>query len=290
MSPPGCCLSSPTRAARSVGAITVELLHSGAVNVEETTYFFISLNLSANSPWREGHAAAKPSKVLRPSSNTSASMSSSSLNLSPSGPRSNWNAQPPRSRSSAPPGSSNTPSVVTNCETTSFAMSFAPQDDCKTLAHADAERGDAPAPAAASELVGGAGEHAHAGRAERMAQRDRSAVGLDPLGIETFPLADVGQALRRERLVELDHVDVLPGDAGPLERAVGRLDRGDAEHVGVNRVDTAGDDPCQRLAPDRLRAGLVGEQHCARAVVERRGIAGRHRAALDERGLELGEL
>src|SRR4051812_4708149 len=240
------------------------------------------LNLSAKSPCRDGHAAAKPSKVTLPRSRASAAMSSSSLNWSPSGPRSNWNAQPPRSRSSAPPGSSKTPSAVTNCETTSFAMSFAPQDDCKTLAHADAERGDAPTPAAPGELVGGAGEHAHARRAQRMPERDRPAVRVDPLGIQPLPLADVGQALRRERLVELDDVNVLPRDAGPLERAVGRLDRGDAEHVGVDRVDAARDDPGKRLAPDGLRAGLVGEQHGTRAVVERRGVAGRHRAALDE--------
>ena len=41
--------------------ITVELFHSGSPNVVETTYFGIPLNLSAKSPSRDGHAAAKPS-------------------------------------------------------------------------------------------------------------------------------------------------------------------------------------------------------------------------------------
>ncbi len=41
--------------------ITVELFHSGFSSVEETTYFGMVLNLSANSPSRDGHAAAKPS-------------------------------------------------------------------------------------------------------------------------------------------------------------------------------------------------------------------------------------
>ena len=40
---------------------TVEFDHSGFWSVEETTYFGIELNLSANSPAREGQAAAKPS-------------------------------------------------------------------------------------------------------------------------------------------------------------------------------------------------------------------------------------
>ena len=69
--------------------ITVELFHSGSSSVEETTYFGIVLNLSAKSPSREGHAAAKPSYVTRPSRSASLDITSSSLNLSPSGPRSN---------------------------------------------------------------------------------------------------------------------------------------------------------------------------------------------------------
>src|SRR6266540_2498021 len=53
---------------------------------------------------------------------TSALVTSSSLNWSPSGPRSNWKAQPPDSEASDPPGSSITPSTVTNCDTTSLLM------------------------------------------------------------------------------------------------------------------------------------------------------------------------
>src|SRR3954452_1111672 len=98
--------------------ITVVLFHSGSDSVVETTYFGRLLNLSANSPSREGQAAAKPSYVVRPSSSAPAPMTSSSLNLSPSSPRSYSNAQPACSKSSAPPGSSTTPSRVMNCVTT----------------------------------------------------------------------------------------------------------------------------------------------------------------------------
>ena len=41
--------------------ITVVLFHSGSVSVDDTTYFGIELNLSANGPSRSGQAAAKPS-------------------------------------------------------------------------------------------------------------------------------------------------------------------------------------------------------------------------------------
>ncbi len=40
---------------------TVVFVHSGFSSVDETTYFGIVLNLSANSPSRDGQASAKPS-------------------------------------------------------------------------------------------------------------------------------------------------------------------------------------------------------------------------------------
>src|SRR3954471_1842679 len=55
---------------------------------------------------------------MRPRRSASLPITSSSLNLSPSGPRSICKAQPPCSWLSDPPGSSKTPSSVTNCDTT----------------------------------------------------------------------------------------------------------------------------------------------------------------------------
>src|SRR3954468_17522850 len=57
-------------------------------------------------------------------------MTSSSLNLSPSGPRSYLNAQPPRSHDSDPPGSSITPSTDTNSETTILPISASSSRVC----------------------------------------------------------------------------------------------------------------------------------------------------------------
>ena len=60
MSPSTSCRSFETSSARSPSR-TVEFVHSGSFSVEETTYFGMLLNLSANSPSRDGHASAKPS-------------------------------------------------------------------------------------------------------------------------------------------------------------------------------------------------------------------------------------
>jgi hypothetical protein len=60
MSPPGASRSFETSSTTSPFR-TVVFVHSGLSSVEETTYFGIELNLSANSPSRLGQASAKPS-------------------------------------------------------------------------------------------------------------------------------------------------------------------------------------------------------------------------------------
>ena len=97
-------------------------VHCGSSSVVDTTYFGIELNRSANSPSRDGHAAAKPSYVLRPSSSARVLRVSSSLKASPSSPRLYAKLQPPYLKSSDPPGSSTTPSSDTNSVTTILPM------------------------------------------------------------------------------------------------------------------------------------------------------------------------
>ena len=104
--------------------MTVELFHSAFSSVAETTYFGIEFIRSAKptSSVTDGHAAANPSYVTRPSSCASAAMCSSNLNLSPSAPRLNLNVHPACSKSPAGPGDSNTPSSETNSVTTILPM------------------------------------------------------------------------------------------------------------------------------------------------------------------------
>src|ERR671922_2509157 len=101
---------------------TVVLFHSGSFSVDETTYFGIELNLSANSPSTCGQTAANCSYVMRPSSWASEAIVSSTLNWFPSEPREKSSVQPTRSNCSMPLGASTTPSTEMYSVTTSLPM------------------------------------------------------------------------------------------------------------------------------------------------------------------------
>src|SRR3954453_550819 len=113
MSPSASSLSLRTASTTSPES-TVVFVQDGFDNVDETTYFGIVLNLSANSPSRSGQAAAKPSYVRRPSNSAAALMVSATLNWLPSSPRSISNVQPSCRYPSPPPGASITPSSEMN--------------------------------------------------------------------------------------------------------------------------------------------------------------------------------
>ena len=60
--------------------------------------------------------------------------------------------------------------------------------------------------------------------AERMADRDRPAAGVDLLLVDAQQL-EHGQDLDGERFVELDAVDLIEGEPGALQGLVDRRDR-----------------------------------------------------------------
>jgi len=68
-----------------------------------------------------------------------------------------------------------------------------------------------------------------AGGTHRVPQGDRSAVRVGALRVQPG-VADHGDGLRGEGLVELHDIDVVGGEAGPLEEAAQREDRGDPAH------------------------------------------------------------
>src|SRR5689334_485340 len=81
------------------------------------------------------------------------------------------------------------------------------------LAEADAHRGDAVAGVAALQLGDERRGDAGAGRAERVTQGDAPAVRVHVAGVVPLLETGVGQELqddRRERLVDLDDLDVVP--------------------------------------------------------------------------------
>ena len=83
----------------------------------------------------------------------------------------------------------------------------------QALADADAHRRDPVAAAAAAELVQEGGREAGAGAAERVAEGDRAAVDVEALLVDP-ELADAGEDLGGEGLVELDQVDLVEPEAG----------------------------------------------------------------------------
>ena len=67
------------------------------------------------------------------------------------------------------------------------------------------------------------GDHEpRAAHSERVAERDRTAVHVHALGVES-QLPDDGQGLRRERLVQLDQVEIGDLEAGAGEERAREL-------------------------------------------------------------------
>src|SRR5215471_5490908 len=101
-----------------------------------------------------------------------------------------------------------------------FKASFASclENDGQALTDADADRCEAVATALALQVVGERTENADARASERVTDRDRAAVGVEDLGIEIGPVGHARERLRRERLIELDRLEVAPADAGSAQR------------------------------------------------------------------------
>src|ERR1051325_11934939 len=78
---PGCARSFLI-SSTTLPSMTVVFVHVGSLSVVETTYFLMLFIRSPNSPVSciVGHAAAKPSYVMRPSSSASVAASSCALN------------------------------------------------------------------------------------------------------------------------------------------------------------------------------------------------------------------
>src|SRR5437867_1526874 len=129
-----------------------------------------------------------------------------------------------------------------------------------------------------------------------MPDRDRAAHHVDDVLIDLpAPLLEalqVGEHLRGERLVDLDQPQVLPRDAGPLQRP------GHREHrrlqqlpPRIHRADRVGAHVGERLVPQGPGRLAAHQEHRRGAVREGRGVRGGDAAiAAVEHGLELGHL
>src|SRR6266536_5609921 len=97
------------------------------------------------------------------------------------------------------------------------------------------------------EVVEERAQDAGAGHPERMAEGDGATVRVQLVAEWVHAQAvGAGDHLGRERLVELDHVDVVDGHPGAPQRLLARLDRAQAHDLGLQSRHAGRDDPGQR--------------------------------------------
>src|SRR3954470_23609591 len=91
------------------------------------------------------------------------------------------------------------------------------QDGGDALAAADALGGEGELLAFALQQRGGLAGDAGAGRTQGVAERNRAAVEINLARID-LQVSHAGQRLRGEGLVQFDHIDVVDGEPGALQR------------------------------------------------------------------------
>ncbi|MDT4841314.1 hypothetical protein FQZ97_751640 [compost metagenome] len=122
-----------------------------------------------------------------------------------------------------------------------------------------------------------------------MAERNARAVGVD-LGRVQAEVSGHGAGLGGEGFVGLDHVEVVDGEAGLLQRQLGGRHRADAHVLRVHAGVGVGHQARQRRQATRLGGGGFHQHHGGGGVVDARGVAGGDGAVLlHEHRLELGQ-
>src|SRR6266487_1911616 len=104
------------------------------------------------------------------------------------------------------------------------------EDDGKTLPARDAERGEPESLTPFAQLIGEAEDDARTAHADRMPDRDASALHVELVAVE-LQLSLARDHLSREGLVDLDQVDVRQGETGFLQDPVGCGHRADAHDL-----------------------------------------------------------
>src|SRR5436190_13942698 len=121
-------------------------------------------------------------------------------------------------------------------------------------AHADTERGEAVAGARAlAHRVGKLRDEPDAACRERMAACDRAPVGVEALvlGWNTDPVAPP-EHLHREGLVQLEGVDLVDRQPGPLERPLRGRYRAESHQLRLDAGEGVRDQPEPRFEPELL--------------------------------------
>ncbi len=163
---------------------------------------------------------------------------------------------------------------------------YPPEEHRDPLPTADTERHEAELMIAALHLVEDLRGERGAGRADRMAERDRAAVGVD-LRLVEAELVDHGERLGGERLVELDHADLVKRPAGALEHLADRRHGADAHDRGVDAARRVGEDLRAHGGAELGRPRGAHQEHGGAGVVHPGGVARGHGPVLLEHRLQL---
>ena len=121
-----------------------------------------------------------------------------------------------------------------------------------------------------------------------MAECDGTAVDVQAIGVD----GEFGQArqhLRRERFVELDEIDLIQRQAGPLEHLPDGGHGPDSEEFRRDTRRGVGDEACEWLESVRLRVLSGRDDNGSGAVARLRRVSGGHSARGVKRRPELRE-
>src|SRR5690606_19501083 len=139
------------------------------------------------------------------------------------------------------------------------------------------------AAAGALQLQGGGHQQAGAGHAQRVAQGDGAAVGVDPgVVVLDAQLTHDREALGGEGFVQFDDVDLIDGQALLVQQLAYRRYRADAHDARLDAGGGHAEDPGDRLEAVFLHCVGTGDQHGGGAVVDAGGVAGGNAAVFTE--------
>jgi hypothetical protein len=138
------------------------------------------------------------------------------------------------------------------------------------------------------QLVEQGADLAGAGAAERVAEGDGAALGVD-LALVQAKLVGAPHALRGEGLVDLEDVDIILVDAGLLEDLGDGGPWTDTHQEGSDAGDRCSDVLAENGLAESLGSRALHEKHGSSAVGDLARVSGVDRAVLGKGGLDLAQ-
>ena len=116
-----------------------------------------------------------------------------------------------------------------------------------------------------------------------MAERDPGAVDVEDIFVLHPPAFQDGKGLSRERFIELDQVDFVPGKSGPAQQFLHCRHRTKTHPRRVAAGRGPAHEKAERLQAERFQLVLGNHQTGRGGIVLLAGIAGRNGPAFNER-------